>query len=85
MGQFVNKVKVKVDYDNGLDKNFIFTIVTDGTEKDVSDTVNVALRQKLTEGEMESQNLRSVTIKSDDERGFFASFAGDISGLVKKL
>lgn len=74
MGQFVTKIKVKCDYDNGLDKNFIFTLVTDGTEADVTKTVNDALRQKIAEGEIQSQNLRGVEIKSDDERGFFGTF-----------
>jgi hypothetical protein len=85
MGQFITKVKVKADYDNGRDKNFVFTIVTDGTEADVVKTVNDALRQKITEGEMSSQNLRGVEIKSDDERGFFNSFLGDITDLVKNV
>lgn len=85
MGQFVTKIKVKCDYDNGRDKNFIFTIVSDGTKEDVSKTVNDALRQKIAEGEMQSQNLRGVEIKSDDERGFFSSFVGDITDLVNNL
>lgn len=85
MGQFVTKVKVKCDFDNGRDKNFIFTIVTDGSEQDVSSTVNQALVQKVKEGELETQNLRGVEIKSDDERGFFSSFVGDITDLVKDI
>jgi hypothetical protein len=85
MGQVVNKVKVKCDYDNGRDKNFIFTLVTDGSETDVISTVNVLLRQKFTEGEMESQNLRGIEIKSDDERGFFAAFAGDVESFLQSL
>ena len=85
MGQVINKVKVKCDYDNGRDKNFIFTLVTDGTEEDVVETVNGLLRQKLSEGEMESQNLRAIEITSDDERGFFSSFAGDVQGFLQSL
>lgn len=84
MGQFINQVKVKCDYDNGKDKNFIFTILAKN-EEDVVKTVNEGLRQKIKEGELSQQNLRSVTIDSDDERGFFASIAGDISDLVKGL
>ena len=85
MGQFITKVKVKVDFDNGRDKNFVFTLVTDGTEADVVKTVNDALRQKVAEGELNTQNLRGVEIKSDDERGFFSSFVGDITDLVKNI
>jgi hypothetical protein len=73
-GQFINKVSVKCDYDNGLDKNFDFVTVTDGTEKDMVNTINKALRQKSKEGELDSQNLRSVEIKSNDEKGFFGTF-----------
>ena len=85
MGQVINRIKVKCDYDNSRDKNFIFTIVSDGTEEDVVKTVNQLLRQKIAEGEMESQNLRGIEIKSDDERGFFSSFVGDIADLTKNL
>lgn len=85
MGKLVTKVKVKVDKDNGRDQNFVFTIVTDGTEQDVVKTVNDALRQKVVEGELETQNLRGVEIKSDDSTGFFATFTGDISDLLKNL
>ena len=74
MGQFINTVKVKVDYDNGLDKNFEFVTITDGTEKDMVTTINKALKQKKREGELDSQNLRSVEIKSNDEKGFFGTF-----------
>ena len=74
MGQFINTVKVKVDYDNGLDKNFEFVTITDGTEKDMVTTINRALKQKKREGELDSQNLRSVEIKSNDEKGFFGTF-----------
>jgi len=85
MGQFINQVKVKVDKDNGRDQNFVFTIITDGTEKDVQDTVNAALRQKISEGELDGQNLRKIVINSDDKRGFFSSFVGDVEGLLKTL
>lgn len=85
MGQLINEIKVKCDYDNGPDKHFIFTILSDGTEKDVSDTVNAALRQKIAEGEMQSQNLRGIEIKSDDKRGFFATFAGNVQDLLQGL
>ena len=74
MGQFINNVSVKVDYDNGLDKNFEFVTITDGTEKDMITTINRALKQKKREGELDSQNLRSVEIKSNDEKGFFGTF-----------
>ena len=74
MGQFINTVKVKVDYDNGLDKNFEFVTITDGTEKDMVTTINRALKQKKREGELDSQNLRSVEIKSNDEKGFLGTF-----------
>ena len=74
MGQFINNVSVKVDYDNGLDKNFEFVTITDGTEKDMVTTINRALKQKKREGELDSQNLRSVEIKSNDEKGFFGTF-----------
>ena len=74
MGQFINNVSVKVDYDNGLDKNFEFVTITDGTEKDMVTTINKALKQKKREGELDSQNLRSVEIKSNDEKGFFGTF-----------
>lgn len=82
MGQFINKVKVKLDYDNSIDKNFVFTVSVKD-EADLVKTVNEGLRQKLKEGEFQSQNLRKVTITSDDERGFFASIVGDITDLVK--
>jgi hypothetical protein len=86
MGQFVTKIKVKCDFDNSLDKNFVFTLVTDGTEEDVTKTVNQALRQKIAEGEMESQNLRGVEIKSDDERGFFGTFVvKNLSDFISSL
>ncbi len=86
MGQFINKVAVKCDYDNGLDKNFDFVTITDGTEKDMVDTINKALAQKVAEGEMESQNLRSVEIKSTDEKGFFGTFVvKNISQFIKSL
>lgn len=85
MGQFITKVKVKANYDNSLDKNFVFTLITDGTEKDVSDTVNAALRQKIAEGEMSSQNLRGIEIKSDDERGFFNVFVGNVQDLINSV
>lgn len=84
MGQFINQVKVRCDYDNGRDKNFVFTILAKN-EQDLVDTVNEGLRQKIKEGEMESQNLRSITIDSDDKRGFFASVVGDVADLVKGL
>lgn len=74
MGQFINTVSVKCDYDNGIDKNFEFVTITDGTEKDMTDTINKALAQKVAEGEMESQNLRGVEIKSTDKKGFFGTF-----------
>lgn len=85
MGQFITKVKVKVNKDNSMDKNFEFTLVTDGTEADVVKTVNDALRQKIAEGELDTQNLKDIEIKSDDSRGFFNSFVGDITDLVKNL
>lgn len=86
MGQFINNVAVKCDYDNGLDKNFEFVTVTDGTEKDMTDTINNALRQKVAEGELESQNLRSVEIKSIDKKGFFGTFVvKNIKDFVKSL
>ena len=86
MGQFINTVSVKCDYDNGLDKNFEFTTITDGTEKDMVDTINKALRQKSAEGELESQNLRSIEIRSNDQKGFFGTFVvKNISEFVKSL
>ena len=85
MGQFITKVKVKVNKDNSRDQNFVFTLVTDGTEADVVKTVNDALRQKVVEGELDLQNVKDVQIKSDDERGFFNSFIGDITDLTKNL
>ena len=48
--------------------------ITDGTEKDMVTTINKALKQKKREGELDSQNLRSVEIKSNDEKGFFGTF-----------
>jgi hypothetical protein len=90
MGTINNDIKVKVDYDNGRDKNFIFNIgvdvdKVDSIEADINKTVNVALRQKIKEGEMDSQNLRGIEIQSDDKRGFFSSFVGDVEGLLKSL
>jgi len=85
MGQFITKVKVKINKDNSRDQNFVFTLVTDGTEQDVVKTVNDALRQKVAEGELDLQNIREVEIRSDDERGFFNSFIGDIADLTKNL
>jgi len=85
MGQFITKVKVKVNKDKTRDQNFVFTLVTDGTEADVIKTVNDALRQKIAEGELDTQNLENIEIKSDDERGFFNSFVGDIADLTKNL
>ena len=85
MGNLINKVKVKCDFDNGPDKNFVFTILSDGTKKDVQETVNAALRQKIEEGELSTQNLRGIEIKSNDERGFFATIAGDVKGLLEGL
>ena len=85
MGQFINKVKVKLDYDNGLDKNFIFTVAVE-SEADLIKTVNKGLQQKLKEGEFNSQNLRKVVITSDDdERGFFGTVVGDITDIVKGI
>lgn len=74
MGQFINEVKVKCDFDNGLDKNFEFTTITDGTESDMIKTITKALKQKIKEGELETQNLRGVEIKSNDKKGFFGTF-----------
>lgn len=85
MGQVINKVKVKCDYDNGRDKNFIFTIVSDGTVEDVQKTVNTLLRQKVAEDELDGQNLRGIEIKSDDERGFFSTIVGDVGDFVNSL
>lgn len=86
MGQFINEVKVKCDYDNGLDKNFEFVTITDGTEADMTETINKALRQKVAEGEMESQNLRGVEIKSNDKKGFFGTFVvKNISDFINTL
>lgn len=85
MGSLINKVKVVCDLDNKKDKVFIFTINTDGTEADINETVNKALAQKVREGELESVSLRKITIKSDDERGIFSSFLGDVEGLLKSL
>ena len=85
MGQFITKVKVKVNKDNSRDQNFVFTLVTDGTEQDVVKTINDALRQKVAEGELDLQNIKEVEIRSDDERGFFNSFIGDIADLTKNL
>jgi hypothetical protein len=86
MGQFVTKVKVKVNKENSLDNNFVFTIVTDGTEADVVKTVNDALRQKVSEGELDLQNLKGVEIKSDDSTGFFGTFVvKNISDFVGSL
>lgn len=90
MGIINNDIKVKCDYDNGRDKNFIFSIGVDvdkseDIEAEVSRTVNVALRQKIKEGELQSQNLRGISIESDDKRGFFSSFLGDVEGLLKSL
>lgn len=85
MGQFITKVKVKVNKDKTRDQNFVFTLVTDGTEQDVVKTVNQALRQKIAEGELDTQNLENIQIKSDDATGFFNSFIGDVSDLVRKF
>ena len=86
MGQFINQVNVKVDFDNGLDKNFAFTTITDGTEKDMVKTINKALKQKVKEGELETQNLRGVEITSNDQKGFFGTFiVKNISEFVKSL
>lgn len=85
MGQVINAVKVKCDYDNGRDKNFVFNLVTDGTVEDVQNTVNTLLRQKFNEGELDSQNLRNIEIKSDDSKGFFSSIAGDVKGFLSSL
>ena len=90
MGIINNDIKVKCDFDNGLDKNFIFNIgvdvdKVDDIEADINKTVNVALRQKIKEGEMDSQNLRGIKIDSDDKRGFFSSIMGDVEGLLKSL
>jgi hypothetical protein len=86
MGQLINDVKVKCDYDNGLDKNFVFKTITDGTEEDMVKTINTALAQKVAEGELESQNLRSVEIRSEDEKGFFGTFVvKNISQFVNSL
>ena len=86
MCQFINTVSVKVDYDNGFDKNFEFTTITDGTEKDMVKTINTALQQKVKEGELESQNMRGVEIKSNDQKGFFGTFVvKNIKQFVKTL
>lgn len=85
MGKLITKVKVKVNKDNSRDQNFIFTLVTDGTEADVIKTVNQALLQKIKEGELDIQNLKKIEIRSDDDRGFFNSIIGDVSDLLQNL
>ena len=85
MGKLITKVKVKVNKDNSRDQNFIFTLVTDGTEADVIKTVNQALLQKINEGELDIQNLKKIEIRSDDDRGFFNSIIGDVSDLLQNL
>ena len=85
MGKLITKVKVKVNKDNSRDQNFIFTLVTDGTEPDVIKTVNQALLQKIKEGELDIQNLKKIEIRSDDDRGFFNSIIGDVSDLLQNL
>lgn len=86
MGQFINEVKVKCDFDNGIDQNFEFVTITDGTEADMTATINRALKQKVTEGELNTQNLRGVEIKSNDKKGFFGTFVvKNISEFVNSL
>lgn len=85
MGSLINSVKVVCDLDNKKDKVFVFTINTDGTEADILETVNKALAQKVKEGELESTSLRKITVKSDDKRGIFSSFIGDVEGFLKSL
>ena len=85
MGKLITKVKVKVNKHNSRDQNFIFTLVTDGTEADVIKTVNQALLQKIKEGELDIQNLKKIEIRSDDDRGFFNSIIGDVSDLLQNL
>lgn len=84
MGSFINQVKVKVEKNNSRDQNFVFTIVAKNQE-DLIKTVTEGLKQKIKEGELDTQNLRSIVIDSSDERGFFSSFVGDVEGLLKSL
>ena len=85
MGSVITKVKVTCDLDNKIDKNFVFTVNTDGTDKDMNETVNACLRKKVEEGELESTSLRKITIHSDDSRGIFSSIAGDVKGFLSSL
>lgn len=84
MGELINKVKVKCDYDNSIDKHFIFTIMAKD-KKDMEATVYEALAQKVEEGEMSTQNLRDIIINSDDERGFFSTIKGNVGDFLKRF
>lgn len=85
MGNFINDVKVKVDYDNGRDKHFVFKTITNGTEEDMIKTIGKALKQKIKEGEITEQNLRGFEIKSNDAQGFFSAFTGNIKDMFSSL
>ena len=84
MRQFINEIKVKVAKENSRDVNFIFTVLAENKE-DLIKTVNEGLRQKVAEGELDTQNLKEIKIESTDRRGFFSSFLGDVEGLLKSL
>jgi hypothetical protein len=81
MGTFNQKVKVTCDLDNGRDKEFNFDVSVKN-KQDLIETVNEGLRQKIEEGELNTQNLRDVRIKSDDKLGFFESITLDIKSLI---
>jgi hypothetical protein len=83
-GQFINQVKVKIEKNNSRDQNFVFTIVAKD-QADLIKTVTEGLKQKIKEGELDTQNLRSIVIDSDDSRGFFSSVVGDVEELLKSL
>lgn len=84
MGQFIQDIKVTCDLDNGRDKEFKFKVIVSDVE-DLKKTVNAGLRQKIEEGELSSQNLREVRIKSDDKLGFFESVIGDVAEIVGNI
>lgn len=88
MGQLITEVKVTFDYKLKFDRPFYFKTVTDGTEEDMLDSVARGLAQKRKEGEIkdeEIEKIRSVTIDSNDEKGWFASIVTDASNFFKRF
>lgn len=84
MGQFIQDIKVICDKDNGQDARFKFKVMVKNTE-DLIETVNEGLLQKIQEGELDTQNLRSVIIESNDKLGFFSSITGDVKSILSRL